>query len=199
MQAPSPVTTSAQGAGAMASTSRSPMPSGQPEYQSNSAAPASALEGIVIKQEPLATDERMDGGGGYSDLPEELPDPQSPRESVSPPPPDGPLGDCETEIVALHQALYELGCALFETKAGARPNLPPKVNQVITHLAEVERIAQHIQVAVPFQVLEDIDQGRNPHNLTRERLERTATENQFMHGKVTAVEVSRDPVINHGR
>ena len=35
----------------------------------------------------------------------------------------------------------------------------------------------------------DIDNGRNPMNLTRERIERAAVENQFMNGKIAAVQV----------
>ncbi len=42
---------------------------------------------------------------------------------------------------------------------------------------------------IPLQVLADIDNARNPMQLTRERLERTATENQFMNGKIAAVDV----------
>ena len=42
---------------------------------------------------------------------------------------------------------------------------------------------------VPLQVLADIDNARNPMQLTRERLERAATENQFMNGKIVALDV----------
>jgi mediator of RNA polymerase II transcription subunit 10 len=40
-----------------------------------------------------------------------------------------------------------------------------------------------------MQVLTDIDNGRNPMHLTKDRLERAATENQFMNGKIKAIEV----------
>lgn len=36
----------------------------------------------------------------------------------------------------------------------------------------------------------DIDNSRNPMNLTKDRLERAATENQFMNGKIHALSVS---------
>lgn len=41
-----------------------------------------------------------------------------------------------------------------------------------------------------MQVLTDIDNARNPMQLTRERLERAATENQFMNGQIAAIDVS---------
>ncbi len=57
------------------------------------------------------------------------------------------------------------------------------------HLATIDDMAQHITTMIPSQVLADIDNARNPMQLTRERLERAATENQFMNGKISAVHV----------
>ena len=61
-------------------------------------------------------------------------------------------------------------------------------------LAVIDDMAQSIRTMVPFQVLADIDNARNPMQLTKERLERTATENQFMNGKIAAIEV-REPTV----
>jgi hypothetical protein len=54
-------------------------------------------------------------------------------------------------------------------------------------------MAQHTQTMIPIQVLTDIDNARNPMQLTRDRLERAATENQFMNGKIAAIDVSISP------
>lgn len=51
-------------------------------------------------------------------------------------------------------------------------------------------MVQPLEVMIPMQVLVDIDDARNPMQLTRERLERAATENQFMNGKIAAIDVS---------
>lgn len=51
-------------------------------------------------------------------------------------------------------------------------------------------MAKDTKTMIPTQVLADIDNARNPMQLTRERLERAATENQFMNGKITAIDVS---------
>ena len=64
-------------------------------------------------------------------------------------------------------------------------------NEVIGHLATVDEMAQLIPMMIPMQVLADIDNSRNPMQLTRERLERAATENQFMNGKIAALDVCR--------
>ena len=50
-------------------------------------------------------------------------------------------------------------------------------------------MAQHASLLIPMQVLADIDNSRNPMQLSRERLERAATENQFMNGKIAAINV----------
>lgn len=64
-------------------------------------------------------------------------------------------------------------------------------NDVVGHLAAVDDMAQHISTMIPMQVLADIDNSRNPMQLSKERLERAATENQFMNGKIAAITVSR--------
>ena len=63
-------------------------------------------------------------------------------------------------------------------------------NDVVTHLGTIDEMAQHISTMIPMQVLADIDNSRNPMQLTKERLERAATENQFMNGKIAAITVS---------
>ena len=50
-------------------------------------------------------------------------------------------------------------------------------------------MSQHVPTMIPMQVLAEIDNSRNPMQLTRDRLERAATENQFMNGKIHAIEV----------
>ena len=50
-------------------------------------------------------------------------------------------------------------------------------------------MATHIDTMIPMQALVDIDNSRNPVMLTKERLERAATENQFMNGKIHAIDV----------
>jgi hypothetical protein len=66
-------------------------------------------------------------------------------------------------------------------------------NDVINQLSTIDEMAQHTQTMIPIQVLTDIDNARNPMQLTRDRLERAATENQFMNGKIAAIDVSISP------
>ncbi|KAI0056679.1 hypothetical protein BV25DRAFT_1552813 [Artomyces pyxidatus] len=124
------------------------------------------------------------------------PAPDSPRASQSPPP-VGIQGDLELELMGLANALYNLGTTVVndstkeKDKPGGGKQVGLRVNEVIGHLATIDNMSQHIQTMVPMQILTDIDNGRNPMHLTKDRLERAATENQFMNGKITAIESYR--------
>ncbi|KAH7912476.1 mediator complex, subunit Med10, partial [Hygrophoropsis aurantiaca] len=115
-----------------------------------------------------------------------------PRSSQSPPP-SGPQGDLELELLGLTNALYNLGTTVINdsTKEREKSKLEklagPQANEVISHLSAIDGLAQHSQTMIPFQVLADIDSARNPFHLTKERLERAAAENQFMNGKMAAI------------
>ncbi|KAF9817639.1 hypothetical protein IEO21_03295 [Rhodonia placenta] len=117
----------------------------------------------------------------------------SPRLSESPPP-SGVQGDLELELLGLANALYNLGTTVVNdlTKEKDKPGgggkpVGHRVNDVIQHLATIEDMSQHVTTMIPMQVLSDIDNARNPLQLTKERLERAATENQYMNGQIHAL------------
>ncbi|KAF9221881.1 hypothetical protein BS17DRAFT_709905 [Gyrodon lividus] len=122
--------------------------------------------------------------------------PDSPRSSQSPPP-SGLQGDVELELHGLANALYNLGTTVINdsTKERDKPaggkQVGLRANEVVHHLATIDDIAQNTRTMIPFQVLQDIDNTRNPMQLTKERLERAATENQFMNGKIAAIDSYR--------
>ncbi|KAI0052650.1 hypothetical protein FA95DRAFT_1601693 [Auriscalpium vulgare] len=124
------------------------------------------------------------------------PAPDSPRSSQSPPP-VGLQGDLELELMGLANALYNLGTTVVndstkeKDKPGGGKQVGLRVNEVIGHLSTIDGMSQHVQTKIPMQILVDIDNGRNPMHLTKDRLERAATENQFMNGKITALESYR--------
>ncbi|KAF8530604.1 transcription factor subunit Med10 of mediator complex-domain-containing protein [Hysterangium stoloniferum] len=117
------------------------------------------------------------------------PDTHSPRSSQSPPPEE--LSAVHDELLGLAHALYNLGTTVLEDlskETGVEKPVGARVNEVIQHLASIGDLSQGVQTMIPYQVLVDIDNGRNPMNLTRERIERAAVENQFMNGKIDAVQ-----------
>jgi len=131
--------------------------------------------------------------GNFSATNDPPPAPDSPRSSESPPP-VGVQGDLELELLGLANALYNLGTTVVndltkeKDKPGGGKQVGMRVNDVITNLARIDQMSEHVQTMVPVQVLAEIDNSRNPMQLTRERLERAATENQFMNGKIRAIQ-----------
>ncbi|VDB89417.1 unnamed protein product [Peniophora sp. CBMAI 1063] len=119
--------------------------------------------------------------------------PDSPRSSHSPPP-TGLQGDVEMELMGLASALYTLGMTVVadatreKGPAGARKQVGGRVENVVQHLATLDLMSKELHTPVPLAVLESIDNARNPAAFTRETVERAATENQFLHGKMRAVE-----------
>ncbi|PAV20594.1 sec14 cytosolic factor [Pyrrhoderma noxium] len=123
------------------------------------------------------------------------------------PPPLGIHGDTEMELMGLANALYNLGTTVVNDatreRSASKPGEPAaskpvgqKVNEVISHLANIESLAEKMDTMIPMQILQDIDNARNPMFLTKERIERAATENQFMNGKIQALESYRSILDN---
>ncbi|KZT20623.1 hypothetical protein NEOLEDRAFT_1151199 [Neolentinus lepideus HHB14362 ss-1] len=125
--------------------------------------------------------------------------PDSPRHSQSPPP--GNQGDLEMELMGLANALYNLGTTVVndlskdKEKPGVGKQVGMRVNEVINHLSNIDDMAQQCRTMIPMQLLMDIDNSKNPMQLTRDRLERAATENQFMNAKITAVDGYRKQLV----
>ncbi|KAI5119628.1 hypothetical protein M0805_007892 [Coniferiporia weirii] len=129
--------------------------------------------------------------------------PESPGDIPQTPPPTGAQGDLELELAGLANALYNLGTTVVSDSTKERQNVKPgesgagkpvghRVNDVIGHLSTIEGLAEGLKTMIPFQILQDIDNARNPVFLTKDRLERAATENQFMNGKFKAIESYRN-------
>jgi mediator of RNA polymerase II transcription subunit 10 len=140
------------------------------------------------------------------------PAPDSPRSAQSVPP-TGIQGDLEQDLMGFANALYNLGttvvndstkdpgtgkqvglrvCVLALHSPQTQFLIPPSRcgrNEVVGYLGGLDDMASHLTTRVPMQVLTDIDNGRNPMHLTKDRLERAATENQFMNAKIKAIEV----------
>jgi mediator of RNA polymerase II transcription subunit 10 len=96
--------------------------------------------------------------------------------------------------MGLANALYNLGTTVVNDSTkdpGIGKQVGLRVNEVVGYLGGLDDMASHLTTRVPMQILTDIDNGRNPMHLTKDRLERAATENQFMNAKIKAIESYR--------
>ncbi|TDL29006.1 hypothetical protein BD410DRAFT_306 [Rickenella mellea] len=91
-------------------------------------------------------------------------------------------GQLESELLGLATALYNLGTTVINdsTKGKPKPGQPDngfggkpvgqRVNDVIGSLITVEDLAERLPTMIPMQVLQNVDNAKNPMNLTRDRL-----------------------------
>jgi hypothetical protein len=119
----------------------------------------------------------------------------SPRAGSESPPPEGPQGALEAELLELTHALYNLGTTtILDVTQDAPPGGKPvgaRVNDVIRALGAVDAHADGplAGLNVPINVLREVDAGQNPEKVTREAVDRAVSENQFMNGKIRALQV----------
>ncbi|KAH9040581.1 hypothetical protein EDB84DRAFT_1587526 [Lactarius hengduanensis] len=100
------------------------------------------------------------------------PAPDSPRSAQSIPP-TGIQGDLEQDLMGLANALYNLGTTVVNDSTkdpGTGKQVGLRVNEVVRYLAGLDDMASHHTTRVPMQILTDIDNGRNPMHLTKDRL-----------------------------
>ncbi|CCO37431.1 hypothetical protein BN14_11587 [Rhizoctonia solani AG-1 IB] len=84
--------------------------------------------------------------------------------------------------------------------ASATPELPAGLvgarvkasDQLVEHLGELERLSSKLDMNVPLDVFRDIDQNKNPNNITKNLIDDTAAENQWINGRLHAIETYRD-------
>nr|CRX78968.1 hypothetical protein ls5930a1_00036 [Leucosporidium scottii] len=120
--------------------------------------------------------------------------------------PSTPQAALEGRLEQLLQSLLEMGiCAsdvqesALETSVGGVASGYPggligrKAAQTVDHLAELYALKDTVaDVRIPLDVINYVDQGKNPHVYTREFIERVAGENMYTNGILSAVTDYRD-------
>ncbi|KAG8688790.1 hypothetical protein FRC08_011258 [Ceratobasidium sp. 394] len=129
----------------------------------------------------------------------ESPDSVPPTPMPVPLPPNAPpLVQVQARIRQVVSTLTELGiCALDVQPLDATPELSAglvgaRVDQLVEHLGELEKLSGRLDMNVPLDVFRDIDQNKNPNMITKTRIDDTAAENQWINGRLHAIETYRD-------
>ncbi|QRV83374.1 transcription factor subunit Med10 of mediator complex protein [Ceratobasidium sp. AG-Ba] len=109
-----------------------------------------------------------------------------------------PLLQVQARIRQIVTTLTELGiCSMDVQPANATPDLPAglvgaRVDQLVDQMAELQKLSEKLDMYVPEDVFREIDQNRNPNMITKTRIEETAAENQWINGRLHAIETYRD-------
>ncbi|CAO3627735.1 unnamed protein product [Mucor hiemalis] len=93
----------------------------------------------------------------------------------------------EDQLNDLLQKLFELSVIVYDFQPDGNKLVWKKVNDIIEHYKEIDHLKDGINSFIPEEVINFVEQGRNPDKFTQDFVERAATENQFTNGKIKAV------------
>lgn len=105
-----------------------------------------------------------------------------------------PLGSLQEEISGIIETFVHLGVQVhdFQGTQEAKLGLANHINKTITKLREISTRNDLSDIMVPTDLLNYIQDGRNPDIYTREFVEVVRKINQYLNGKSLAFEQFRD-------
>ncbi|BFZ64406.1 RNA polymerase II mediator complex subunit [Saitoella coloradoensis] len=90
------------------------------------------------------------------------------------------------------EIILETGIALNDFEGGPHDHIYQKLNSIVEGYKELDRLAENVTVTVPREVIEYVDEGRNPDLYTRQHADETLKKNQYMKGKLGTMKSFRD-------
>ncbi|KAI5852131.1 mediator complex, subunit Med10 [Tricharina praecox] len=116
---------------------------------------------------------------------------------MAPPTPSaGPLAGVERDMHRIIQTLYELQVRVHSHEGGAESNeiIATTIKELVDQFQRLDSTATSVPAtaALPREVIQYVEDGRNPDIYTREFVELVVKQNQFMNGKRRAFKRFRD-------
>lgn len=107
---------------------------------------------------------------------------------------NSPLGSLQEEISSIIETFVHLGVQVhdFQGTEEAKLGLANHINKTITKLREISQRNDLSNIMIPTDLLNYIQDGRNPDIYTREFVEVVRKINQYLNGKSLAFEKFRD-------
>ncbi|KAF2433198.1 mediator of RNA polymerase II transcription subunit 10 [Tothia fuscella] len=106
-------------------------------------------------------------------------------------PPD--LGEIDEQIKHIVQNLYQLVVQTYEHKGIVTENaMKREIASLINNLVTLANTAPNLDIQIPPDVIDYVQDGRNPDIYTREFVEITMKHNQQLRGKAEAFAQFRD-------
>ncbi|KAG2227315.1 hypothetical protein INT45_004270 [Circinella minor] len=97
----------------------------------------------------------------------------------------------EEQLNELIQVLFELSVMVYDFQPDGNQLVWNKINSILEHYQTIDGLKDNIDTHIPEEVINFVEQGRNPDIFTQGFVERTASENQFTNGKIKAVDEFR--------
>lgn len=102
------------------------------------------------------------------------------------------LAETESQLRQVIETLIEAGVMVhdFQGTVEAKEGLTERVNLLTSQLNDLNAHAFKLDQKFPVDVVDYIENGRNPDVYTREFVELLAKKNQYLNGKMKAMKVS---------
>lgn len=101
------------------------------------------------------------------------------------------LSETESQLRDIVQSLINLGISVhdFDAKDTSKEGLAEQLNKFTRQLDELSIQSMRLDEQFPIEVVQYIENGRNPDVYTREFVELTGKQNQYINGKMKAMKV----------
>ncbi|KAI9335376.1 mediator complex, subunit Med10 [Zopfochytrium polystomum] len=99
-----------------------------------------------------------------------------------------PLEEAERKLEDALETLLKISITVANYQPESGPVLQRRINEYVTQLADLDVLKEDLDVRVPLSVLEAIDEGKNPDQLTRDLVQILVDKNQKTNGRVRAMQ-----------
>lgn len=112
--------------------------------------------------------------------------------------PKNPLTTLQNELADIIETFIHLGVQVhdFQGTDEARLGLANNMNKVVSELQQLTKRDDLKNIQIPLDIINYVEDGRNPDIYTREFVEVVRKMNQYLNGKSLALESFRDTLGN---
>ncbi|KAJ1935714.1 RNA polymerase II mediator complex subunit [Linderina pennispora] len=100
---------------------------------------------------------------------------------------DTAISEMERKIRFALETLSQISVSVSNYESADEQVLQQRVENLVRSYSEMHAMKESLDANIPMEVLNFIEDGRNPDEFTRNFTERVAAENQFTNGKISAL------------
>ncbi|OMJ21843.1 Mediator of RNA polymerase II transcription subunit 10 [Smittium culicis] len=93
----------------------------------------------------------------------------------------------EDLLLEITEALAEIGVTVYDYQPESELLLHERVDKLIKKFSLLNSLSKNLNLSIPAEILNCIEENINPELYNKDFLERTAAENQFLNGKSIAI------------
>ncbi|ETN67202.1 RNA polymerase II mediator complex subunit 10 [Anopheles darlingi] len=95
-----------------------------------------------------------------------------------------PLENLENHLELFIENVRQIRIIVSDFQPQGQNVLNQKIQSLVTGLQEIDKLKTQIDVNVPLEVFDYIDQGRNPQLYTKDCIDKALTKNEEVKGKI---------------